>query len=245
MNPFVYIVPPIVLALLIYQLVMRKRGLASTQHATLAVLAQRLGLTILQGDPKLNLYYLTSPNKNYKRTIHMQGHPYGHQASFGFTDGFKTSDYLVMVKHTTTWGCQLIVRPNVQIPDFEIVHRRPARYLEPKRVHDRFPEVGLGQPQLDSKYKVTTLDPRVTAAIAHVAHLFEGKTYFHIAAHGGAVMIPLTRLGMPYFVHAAEDMLYMLEALVHALEGTSIPAQRPLISAGQAAANPGAQVQQY
>lgn len=243
MSPFVYIMPVLVVGLLVYQFVMRKRGMAATKHATLAALAQRLGMVVIKGDPKLNLHYFDQPARDFKRTLSLHGTPYGRQLTFELNDGADTKEGLLGSTRTTVWGCYLVAHPTVAVPDFEIVHRHPTNYLEPSIVHENLPEVGLGRPDLDARYRVATADPRIAAALASVAALFEGHTYFHIVAHGGLVMLPLTRYGMPCFVHAAEDMLYMLEAVVCAMEGRVAPEKRAMVA--QAGAAPSPAIQRY
>ena len=116
MSPVVYVMPVLVLALVVYGFVARKRGLAATTHATVGALAQRLGLQVQQGDPSINLYYLAQPNRDYDRNIVLAGAPYGREVKWDLTDGTRSQDFLVLVRATTTWGCFLVARVGATLP---------------------------------------------------------------------------------------------------------------------------------
>jgi hypothetical protein len=237
MPIYYYVMPVIVLAFVAYTFVMRRRGLASTTHATVGSLAQRLGLQLIQGDPSINLYYLAQPNRNYKRNIQLVGAPYGREVKWDLTDGTRSQDFLVLVKVTTTWGCFLVARVNAHVPDFEITLRNPNQYLVPERSLPHLPEAPTGDPSIDSAYRVAIADPRYAPSLAPAIKALAGQIYVHVIGQGGVVMIPITRVGLSYFVHAAEQYLYALEVLACTLEGRQPPAT--IAAPGQAAAPDG------
>jgi hypothetical protein len=219
----VYILPPIVIAMLIFSVVMRRRGLAQTQHATLGALASRLGLAVHEGDPTLNLYYLSQPTGNYTRSLRLGGVPYGHQTEFDFTDGSRTQDFLVLVRTTHAWGCYLVVRVGIAFAEFEVSLRQPPQYLEPNTMLPHLPEITSGNPQIDAIYRIASPDPRLGPVLAVALPQLDGKGYVHIVGQGNAVMIPVTRFGLSYFVHDAEAYLYVLETIASHLEGKAPP----------------------
>ena len=222
----VYILPPIVIGMLVFSVVMRRRGMAQTQHATLGSLAQRLGLGVVEGDPTLNLYYLSQPSGNYTRSLRLKGAPYGHQVDFDFTDGTRVQDFLVLVKTTTSWGCYLVVRVPIAFAEFEVTLRQPPQYLEAHPLLPQLPEIGSGNPQVDATYRIQSNDPRLGPALAAALPQLSGKGYVHIVGQGNAVMIPVTRYGLSYFVHDAEAYLYVLETIASYLEGKAPPPYR-------------------
>jgi hypothetical protein len=224
MSPIVYVMPVIVLALVIYTFVMRKRGLAATTHATVGSMAQRLGLQVIQGDPSINLYYLAQPNRNYQRNIQLVGAPYGREIRWDLTDGTRSQDFLVIVKVTTTWGCFLVARVGAHFPDFEVKLRNPNQYLVPETSLPHLPEAPTGEPSIDAAYRVAIADPRYAPSLVPAIQALAGQLYVHIIGQGGVVMIPITRFGLSYFVHAAEQYLYALEVLACTLEGRHPPA---------------------
>jgi hypothetical protein len=224
----VYILPPVVLAMVVYTYVARSRGMAATKHATVSSLAQRMEMAVVEGDPTLNLYYLSQPNSDYKRSILLKGTPYGRSVEFEFTDGTRKQDYLVLIKTTYTWGCYLVARTAVAFPDFEISLRQPPQYLEPTLVMPELPEVRTGDPAIDQHFRIASRDQRVGPAVLACLRLLVGQQYVHLVGKNGAVMIPMTRYGMPYFVHSAEHYLYALETLASGLEGKVAPTARPI-----------------
>lgn len=233
MSPFVYVMPVIVIAMLVYTFVMRKRGLAATTHATVGSMAQRLGLQVIQGDPSINLYYLAQPNRNYKRNIQLVGAPYGREVKWDLTDGTRSQDFLVVVKVTTTWGCFLVAKVGAYVPDFDVKLRSPNQYLVPDASLPHLPEALTGDPSIDAAYRVAIADPRYAPSLVPAIKALAGELYVHIVGQGGVVMIPITRFGLPYFVNAAEKYLYALEVLACTLEGKQPPAT--LAAPGQAA----------
>lgn len=226
----VYILPPIVIAMVIFSVVMRRRGIANTQHATLGALAQRLGLQVVEGDPTTNLYYLSQPNRDYARSLRASGAPYGRQVDFDFTDGTRTQDFLVLVQTTHSWGCYLVARVGIAFAEFEITPRQPTQYLEPNVMLGHLPEAPSGNPQVDATYKIACADPRVGAALGAALPLLSDKLYVHVVGQGNAVMIPITRYGLNYVVHDAEAYLYFLEVLACYLEGKQPPQPRPAMA---------------
>ena len=215
----VFILPPIVLVMLVYTLVMRKRGMAATTHATVGAFAQRLGLSIIEGDPSTNLYYLSSPGRNETHSIRLAGMPYGRKVEFDFTDGRRTQDYLVLVTTTYTWGCYLVVHVNRPFPDFEVSPRQPVQYLEPTLLLGHLPEIRTGDPALDQTYRVVSTDPRLGPALAPALRRFAGFTYMHLVGQRGVVMIPMTRTGLNYVVNDAERALQALIEVAAAIDG--------------------------
>jgi hypothetical protein len=222
---YVYVLPPIVIAMLIASVVMRRRGIAGTQHATVGALAQRLGLSILEGDPSTNLYYLTQPGRNETHSIRLAGQPYGRRVEFDFTNGKRTQDYLVLVSTTYTWGCYLAVHLNAPVPDFEVTARQPTQYLEPEVMLSSLPEVRTGDPELDSNYRIVSADPRIAPALAPALRQLSGMLYVHLVAQKGVVMMPITRTGLNYVVHDAERVLQALVTAAGALDGQPAPQQ--------------------
>jgi hypothetical protein len=227
MPMYYYFAPVLVVALLVWQFAMRRKGLADTKYATVGALAQRLGLSVVQGDPKLNLYYLSKPNGNYKRTVELSGMPNGRPLHWEFTDGSKKRDFLVLIKITTTWGCYFTARVGVPFPAFEVTLRNPNEYLVPQPMQPNLPEAYTGDHQIDSHYRIAIADPRWAPALLPVLRTLQSELYVHLVGSGDTIMIPLTRYALPYFVHAAELNSYALEVLACSFEGKQPPAFVP------------------
>jgi hypothetical protein len=229
MSVYTYFLPVLVVALFIYSYVARKRGMAASQHATVGALAQRLGLNVLEGDTKINLYYLSQPNRNYRRNIRLEGAPYGRRLRFDFTDGHRTQDFLVAVKVTTTWGCFLVAEVAVPFPEFELTLRSPNQYLVPETIMTHLLEAPTGDPRLDAAYRVAIADPRWASALIPALQALSGQVYVHVVGQGNTVMISFSRVGLAYFANAAEQYSHALEVLACSLEGKQPPAALPAL----------------
>lgn len=216
---FVYVLVPIVLGFFVWSIVMRKKGIAQTQHATVGALAQRLGLSIVEGEPSMNLYYLTQPGRNETQSIRLQGTPYGRRVEFDFTNGKRTQDFLVLVRTTYTWGCYLVVYLDGHAADFEVTPRQPTQYLEPEVMLSHLPEIASGDPLIDATYRIVASDPRVGPALAPALQQLSGMLYVHLVGQNGVVMVPITRTGLNYVVHDAERLLQAMVTAAGALDG--------------------------
>lgn len=222
--PFiVYVLPPIVILMFVGSIILRRRGIAQTQHATVGALAQRLGLSIVEGDPSTNLYYLTQPGRNDTHSIRLAGTPFGRRVEFDFTNGKRTQDLLVLVTTTYTWGCYLVVHLHAPVADFEVTARQPTQYLEPNLMHASLPEIHTGDPSLDASYRITASDPRIGPALAPALRLLGGMLYVHLVAQKGVLMVPITRTGLNYVVHDAERILQAMITAAAALDGHLVP----------------------
>jgi hypothetical protein len=227
MPVYVYIIPVLCVGLFIWQIIARRRGMAATTHATVGGIAQRLGLQVVEGDAKLNLFYLSQPNRDYRRNIRMDGAPHGRRLRWDFTDGIRHQDFVLLVKRTTTWGCYLVADVHVGFPPFEVVLRRPNEYLVPDRMHHDLPEARTGDPAIDQAYRIAIGDPSWAPALIPAIRALGRQEYVHIVGQGAVVMMPLSRYGLPYFAHAAEQFAHALEVVACTFEGTQPPAPPP------------------
>ncbi|MEZ4437885.1 MAG: hypothetical protein R3B72_02270 [Polyangiaceae bacterium] len=226
----VYILPPIVLAMVVFSIVARRRGLAQTQHATVGALAQRLGLHVQAGDPSTNLYYLSQPSGDFERRIRLAGAPRGRRIDWAFADGQSTQDFLLVAFSTHRFGCYLGVEVGVPFADFEITLRQPPQYLEPSPMLAHLPEVRSGDPAVDAAYLVRAGDMRLAPALVPAIHALRGRGYVHIVGQQGRLMLPITRYGLPYFVHDAEAYVQILEIFACLFEGRPLPAPPPPVA---------------
>ncbi len=176
--------------------------MAANADKNLASIAQRLGLSIAEGDGNVNLLYFQQPVRDFSRTIRLAGQPYGRPVEFLITDGQKTSEYRVARKITTTFGCWLETKASaLMLPPFEVALRSPNQYLvAPQNLADRpqMAEASTGDPQLDAKFVVRTSDPRIAPALVPALRAISGELYVHIAGEGERLWSSITRMGLPY-----------------------------------------------
>lgn len=224
MSPVIYLIPVIIVAFLIRAVVGQKRRRAATTHATLAAMAQRLGLAVIEGDPELNLYFLWHSDEDYRRNLCLEGRPFGRRLRWDFSDGQSIRDFVMVLEVTSSWACYLVADVNAQFPDFEATVRNPHPSLVPRRLHTTLPEVATGDPQIDAQYRIATADPRWAPALVPALRLLANQQYVHMVGQAGVVMIPITKMGLSSFVEAAEQYSHALEVLACSLEGKQPPA---------------------
>jgi hypothetical protein len=228
-----FLFPILAIGVTLYLVVLQKQrtraALVANADKSAGVIASRLGLTLVEGDPTLNLLYLMQPAGEFKRRVRMAGTPYGHPVELDFADGYEvTKDLYVYREATITFRCMLSVAVNAAFPDFEVTLRTPNPYLTPEcAITGQVGEARLPQPQLDELLRVATNDPRVAHALAPVLSLLATQPFVHVLGTKGRVLTFFPRMGVPYFASAPEEYLFALESIACALEGRPAPAQLP------------------
>lgn len=231
---YVLVVLVFVVGFAIYQKKRIGEFKSANADKNLGSVAARLGLTVVEGDPSLNLLLFQQPAGDFERKIRLTGRPYGRPTSFLIFDGQKTNDYLIVRQITHSFGCFLEAQTNVTFPAFEVVLRNPHQYLPPAlELADRpeLREVATGDPQLDALFVLRALDPRVGPALIPALRLVRAHQYVHFAGEGNRVWSSMTRMGLPYFGHAPEEVLLALETAACGLEGRPAPSRPATLAA--------------
>lgn len=199
----------------------------------LGELAQRLRLSIVQGDPQFNLF-IRQANVDVMRGP-ADGRPIHIEArAEGAPDGLptelrylyrveqKTDSHLLgqSIKWTTWFDCRLSVRARQPFPPFEVVSRRsPIGAITRTQA---LPECPTGDPAADATYLVTTNEPGMARALGpHLARFatFEKNAGVHLLGDGQAVSYVLRHDGAPILA----NVLYYPEeasAALHAIART-------------------------
>jgi hypothetical protein len=212
-------------------IVQRKRlgqALVDNADKSIGAIASRLGLAVVEGDPGTNLLYFQQPAGDFERKIRLAGQPYGRATTFLIVDGQKTEELLVARRITRRYACILDVQTNVAFPAFEVSLRKPNEYLVPDlgfAERTDLHEVSTGDAQLDALFRVRAADPRLGRALVPSLILLTSHLYVHMAGEGNRVWSALTRMGLPYFSYAPEEILLSLETAACALEGRPAPAR--------------------
>jgi hypothetical protein len=214
-----------------------KTVLASSTEYTAGAIATRLGLHLVEGDANLNFLYLMQPGGDneygeYERRVRLVGTPYGRNVEFFFGDGRTVSKdaYNLLLKREAIlhYQCRLSMALPVTVAPFEVTFRNPNEYLRPLcslTGRQGFPDVSLGNPQLDAMFRLAAADPRVGPAIANALSGLTHQQFVHVHAHDGQLEMFVTRTALPCVVHAVEEYLLALETIACVLEGRPAPAQ--------------------
>lgn len=227
-----YIFPVLALIAIVAWAIYSRKKLAQAQveHAdkSLGAVASRLGMTLSEGDPNLNLLYFQQPHGDFTRRLHMAGQPYGRPASLTVVDGQKTSELIVMRQVTHTFGCFLETTLGFHCPAFEVVLREPNQYLIPNQEFGEREDLvpaSTGNPTLDQHFIVRAQDPRLAPALASALNLLSTHFFVHLAGEGQRLWMSFTRVGLASLASAAEEYLLALESAAAGLEGKPMPAQ--------------------
>lgn len=240
--PLLVVVVIVVVAMVIWQRLRLKQGLAQNQDKNFGAIADRLGMRVEEGDPNTNLLYFMQKMGNYKRTLRANGQPYAHATSFVVMDGYESTNYLVYRRITHSYGCYLELKLKQPVAPFEVVRRNPNQYLIPNQdLSDRVQlrETPSGNPTIDAEFVIRTTDPRVAAALVPALQVLTPQLFVHLAGEGDQLWTNLTRMALPYFAGAVEEYLLGIETAACAIEGAPLPARiatpvlQPQLSVGQ------------
>jgi hypothetical protein len=219
----------------LYMMRAQKALVAEHRDKTLRAVAERLGLTVIEGDPELNLYFFQQPVLDYRRRAVCEGRPYGRPTRLLLVDGQSTEEHLFSRTRTISFGCFLEVPCPAQIPPFEVSLRAPNEYLVPPVFLDDLQglfEVSTGDPTLDATVRVVSHDPRVGPLLAPALRLLATQPYVHMAGASGTLTISYSRYALPYLAHSPEEQLLALETAACALTGRPAPAAPALGTSG-------------
>ncbi len=169
-----HVIPALLLAiaLVAYMLFQRRRMPAAhdAQNAGYRAgrLAERLGLTLVEGDPEFNLW-ITQSNEDIGRgpsdgrpvhvQVRMQGTRAGTPFEFLYLFRIEQKTHFTTVTRRRWFDCRMIAHAGRAFPPFEVVSRTTP--LGPVLPTQPLPAQPTGNPAADAAYAVTTAEPRV------------------------------------------------------------------------------------
>jgi hypothetical protein len=214
-----------------------KRSMGEHEDKTVRSVAERMGLSVVEGDPQLNLLYFMQPSGDYERTIRLEGRPYGRPVRLWVSDGKKTSEYVVARTITRSYGGRLTVEVPTA-PVFEVLLRNPNQYLvvEPEYADRPLQEVSTGDAMLDAHFIVRAEHPAIGPMLVHALSLLSTHLYVHLAGGNGTLWMRLERMGLSYVASAPAEYLLALETAACGVEGKPAPASIPMQPATPGAA---------
>ena len=241
MSIFTYLGPLVIIVLFgaafLWRQRMVKAGDAQYANAALGVVAQRLGLQLVAGDPNFNLVMWENrapqvsdlnplPHQAFDYQIQAQGTPQGRPCRFFFQAKREASGKLPVVGRTITdtYACILDVATQGPLPYFELVSVSQNAYLQPNMVHSsridmqRVPGA-FQNPTYDGAYSLTANDPRVAPLLARLLPVLAAIQWIHIVGQPGSVSVHFPRAGHYMFTAQAELYLQALSTLAAMAEG--------------------------
>lgn len=202
----------------------------------LADVAQRMRLSIEQGDPNFNLMmaYTHHSVKDFdpaggllgavsgdgtkeSRAL-LRGAPNGRPTELSY---YHRTDLDVGAMTKTfrhTFECRLSMQVMRPFPPFEIVLRNPRMGMESPPVM-ALPPASFGDPLLDAKFILSAVDPNVGPAIAPALAPLANAGFFHVRADGQSIGYVATMMGSSVALHSIEQVQYALDQIASILEG--------------------------
>jgi len=241
--PLLYLAPLIVVVALAFPFVMMR--LTDVLYAKYRVgnMAQRMGLTIAEGDPKLNLVQATQEhaakfesgtggnflsrllNSTKETKVRLVGAPRGRPTEFVYHRRHDTKDRVLVITQESWFECRMSLQVPPGFPEFEIVRQSPhmGAYGPKARPELPLPPQRFGNPQLDSKLKLTTAGPALGPTLAPVVGALGSLEFVHVQGRDGAIHWLANEEGSMYACRRLPEAQQVLERIADVLAG---PVQR-------------------
>jgi hypothetical protein len=224
----VYLVPVFGLVLVGYMYMMRGKRLAAydTQYANYRVgpMSQRLGLTLVEGDPQFNLW-ITQANEDVSRgpsdarplhvQVRMTGNHGGIPLEFVYLHRVEQETGFSEVRRKIWFDCRLIAHARQPFPPFEVTSKQgpvgTIAQIQP------LPPALTGNPAVDATYTVATNEPRMAQVLGSVLPGFSAmvNSGIHIVGDGKTVAFVMKEDKPPLIPSALYYAEIMAEQLVH------------------------------
>lgn len=231
----------LMIAAAVYAYKMRQNNLKKIHeqygHLTVGSVAQRLGLTLHEGDPNLNLLLafaahakptgnevvnrVFTASSTKETRIEMSGSPGGRDVAFVYGQKAESETMLNHVTTTRTLEFHLSTRVRAPFDSFEIFLRKPiAPGMEVKGVL-AYPEQRFGDPELDGPLILRTNNPALGPMLREIIRPLAKQSYLHLVGDAGHVSY------LAGFNTSSHAVTYVLEvALAEAQIAQLFEAQR-------------------
>jgi hypothetical protein len=239
-NYILYLVPLIIA----FPFVMMKVTDLLFAKYRLGNLAERMGLTIAEGDPKLNMVNATVAhnfklgtgvgsswlsrlmNTTAETKARLVGTPHGRPTELVYLRRHDTKDRLLEITTVSWFECRFSVLCPVAFPEFEIVRRHPHMgvYGPKARTELPLPPQPFGKPALDRKLVLTTAEPRLGPALAPAVGGLLALEYVHVQGREGALHWLATEEAASLALRRLPEAQQVLERIADVLAG---PVERP------------------
>ncbi len=220
---------------------MRKRMVQSATNqypnATAGLVAQRLGLELVAGDPQLNVVMWEAqvpqfrdlnplPHTVYDVRVEARGTPQGRPVHWLFVAKEEAGARMPVVARTLTdtFHNSLEAATQATVPYFELVLRTGQNeYLQAEPVHasrtdmQRMPGA-FQNPTYDAAFELTANDARVVSVLSRALGALGGLNFVHLVGAPGSLSFHFPRFGSHAFGTQAELYGQALLAVASAFE---------------------------
>jgi len=238
--PYYYLLRLIVIAALGFPVLMM--AITNRLYAKYRVvnMAQRMGLTVAEGDPRLNLLNAI-PEHNFKlgtaiggnwlsralmdstkeTKVRLVGAPRGRPTEFVYHRRHDTRDRLLVITTDSWFECRMSVQVPVAFAEFEIVRRRPHMgvYGPKPRPELPLPPQPFGNAELDRKLVLTTAEPGLGPTLGLAVEGLTALEFVHVQGRNGAVHWLATEESSMYAIRRLVEAQQVLEQVADVLAG--------------------------
>ncbi len=234
---YVVVILAVFLGVAAFRKLMVKSATAQYPNAAAGLVAQRLGLQLVSGDPQLNVVMWEAqvpqfkdinplPHTVYEVRLEAQGTPQGRPMRWLFYAKEEAGARLPVVRRTLTdtFHNSLEAKTQGTVPYFELILRSGQNEcLQAEPVHasrtDMQRMAGAFQnPTYDAAFELTANDPRVAAVLSRVLGALAGLNWVHLVGAPGTLAFHFPRLGSHAFGTQAELYGQALLAIAGAFE---------------------------
>jgi hypothetical protein len=206
---------------------------AQYPHARAGAVAQRMGLTLITGDPEFNFYMnprlrqggealygnvLSNAGKKLapECMVRMEGSPAGRRVELLYHDRMKLESG-ALDKTLHTWvDARLTVAVQAPFPELEIHTRNPSDYVK-LAPQTSLPPQSFGDAALDAVLVLKCVDARVGPVLAPALRLMAQHQYVHVLGRERALVFTFTQMAT-MGMGDADKLLVTLDAMARALE---------------------------
>jgi hypothetical protein len=241
--PYYYLAALIVVVGLGFPFVMMRLTDVLSARYRAGNLAQRMGLAVAEGDPRLNLVQATQEhaakfergtggsflsrlfNSTKETRLRMVGAPNGRPTEFVYWRRHDTKDRVLVISQASWFECRMSLEVPVAVPAFEIVRQHPhmGAYGPKARPELPLPPQTFGDPDIDRRLKLTTAEPGLGPALAPVVDPLGRLEFVHVQGRDGAIHWLANEEGAMFACRRLPEAQQALERIADVLAG---PAQR-------------------
>jgi hypothetical protein len=196
-------------ALMYFSYAYRKKATADAEvnyaHMTAGALASRLGLTVVEGDPNLNL--ITAAGRHIEKgatktggmldrnsvketRLVLAGKPDGRDTAFVYSQKDEMTDSLLRDydrKRESELEYCFHTQIRARFPDFEVILRNPPAGMSRVKGVLAQPEQSFGDSTLDQAFLLRSADPSVGPYIREALRPLLATHHLHLLAHSGRI----------------------------------------------------------
>jgi hypothetical protein len=220
----VYAMPIIALGLVFFMRMRMKSTLAKGEAENAASrageMAKRIGLSVVEGDPNLNLMYAHTQiiaGQLEEAKVRLAGNPSGRNGEVTYYERRETKTGMTSTTVTTYFDGRVAVEVRAPFPEFELVLRSPPSWVGTPKLKISASAHPFGDPALDQRYVLRTVDARIGPVIAPALANLASHQYVHIYGQGNQLVFAFSVETLTC-MSLADQIYFTLDQMAIAIE---------------------------